>query len=257
MRNHQPNNAPASSSNIYLQFTSAKALTYTTLLHLHVHDSNSEPSQIIESLRTHLQTVKLDDDVTMIEGLVTSIISTLLASCDIMDNLNQQVYVAEQEEKCKVHVNSSKSCLDSMRSISMWLNLIFGRAKFVVGLISNQTDTKLGHLTEAIKRLGNSSFFLLVMKSLTRALNVILETTSRNTFSKSKALSSGYLGETFRSCLGAIRNSVALVHACRFGAAQVKQDESKTEWESAASEYIEFVVSDFLLLFIGLQLLLL
>ena len=245
MRHHQPGDGHASSSNICLQYIAAKSMTYTTLLHLYVHDFKSEPPRIIESLRNHLQAVKLDGDVNMIVYLVTSIISTLLASCGIMDKLNQQGYVAEQEDKCKVHLNSSKSCVDVIRLISMWLNLIFGRAIFIMGLIANisPSDTKLGQLAEAIERLGTSSFFLFLMESLTRALNVIVETTSRNTFSKVLS-SDGCLDETFRSCLGAIRNSIALVHACGNRAAPVIQSmHSKAEWESAANIYISCVVS--------------
>jgi len=238
---------PASSSNICLLYTSAKTMTFTTLLHLHVNDFKSEPLQTAELLRNHLLAVKIDDDVNMMEYLLTSIISTLLASCDVLDNLNQRGRVsAEREDECKAFLNSSKSIIDIISLISMRLSLIFGRAKFIMELITKvnpSSDDKLAKLAGAIKRLGGSSFFLFVMQSLTKALRVIVQTATSNTFSK--ALNNeGCLENSFRGCLGAIRNSIALVHSCGMDDTHNMQHaQSNMEWETAAKTYLSFVTT--------------
>lgn len=253
MRRHQryylkrmPGDEPASSNNICLLYTAAKMMTFTTLLHIHIRNFESDPHQITEHLRNHLLAVKVDDDANMMEFLLTSIISTLRASCDIMDSLNHLGYVAENEEKCKAHLDSSKNCVDVIRSIAIWLSFILDRARFVVDIVAKvaPSDGELARLAKAIKKLGGSKFFLLVMQSLTKALTTIVETAVRNTFSK--ALSNeGCLERSFRSCLVAIRNSIALVHACRDGAApEMQSTQLKNDWESAAEVYLSFVVSN-------------
>lgn len=254
MRQHQkhfldgrvPGDAPASTSNIGLLYTSAKTMAFSTLLHLYVSDFKSEPHQIIERLRKHLKCVKVDDEVdNMMEYLLTSIISSLLSSCDILDNLNQRGRVSENEEECKAHLNSSKSCADIIRSISMWLNLLFGRSKFVLEIMTKiaPSDDELAKLAKAIKRLGGSRFFLFVMQSLTKALSVIVETARSNTFSK--ALNNeGCLEKSFRSCLGAMRSSIALINECGAdNTPEMQSEQSNTEWTAAANVYLSFVVS--------------
>lgn len=177
--------------------------------------------------------------------LLTSIISNLLSTCDLLDTLNEKGRLSENEEKCKAHMNASKSCADIIRSITMHINLIFGRAKFILELMTKVAPPAniLLQLVKTIKTLGSSKFFRFVMESLTKALIVIVETASRNMFAK--ALSKdGCLETSFRSCLGAIRQAIALVHACGTDEMpKVQRAQSNTEWQAAADVYLSFVVS--------------
>lgn len=247
MRQHQkhflerlPGEVPTSANNICTLYTSAKTMTFATMLHLHVADVKADPPKIAECLANHLSSVKADGVASSIEYLLTCIISNLVASCDLLESLNQRGRLPENEEKCKAHLNASKSCVVIIRSISAWLNLIFGRAGFIIEIVSevDSPDACLGQLCEAIKQLASSKFFLLVAQSLTKALDAIVNTSVRNTFGQVLG-NDGYLEQSFRSCLGAIRNSISLVHAC-----ETNIDlEPNTEWESAASVFLSFVVS--------------
>ncbi|KAL7550960.1 hypothetical protein ACHAWF_014162, partial [Thalassiosira exigua] len=247
MRLHQkhflhkvPGDAPPSSRNICLLFASAKIMAFATLLHLHVVDFKSDPHQIAERLRSHLIAVKVDDDENMMEFLLSSIISSLLASCDLLTDLNHHGHVSEQEDTCKAHLDSSKSCVKVIRSIATWLILIFGRAKFFLDLMAEVTPpgNELSKMADAIKRLGSSSFFFFVMRSLTRALSVMIESAARNAFAE-VLCRDGLLEKALRCCLGAIRTYASLVNSN--STSETISAESKDEYGAAVELYLSLV----------------
>jgi hypothetical protein len=232
--------APTSSSNLCLLYTSCKLMAFTTLLHLYIRDFNADSNQIIERLRSHLVAVKVEIDADSMVYLLTSILSNLLAVCELLQRLNENFRLTENEEKCKAHMNASKSCVDVLGSITMHINLILGRAKFILRLTPN--DTILLQLVATIKTLGRSTFFRLVMVSLTKVLIVIDQTATMNTFAK--ALSKdGCIETSFRSCLGAIRQVIALVLACGTDELpDVQHAQSNTEWHAGADFFLSFAV---------------
>jgi hypothetical protein len=127
----------------------------------------------------------------------------------------------------------------------MHINLIFGRAKFILELMTKVAPPEniMLKLIATIKTLGSPKFFRFVMESLTKALFVIVETATRNTFAK--ALSKeGCLETSFRSCLGAIRQSIAIVYACGIEEMlEVQREQSISDLQAAADFYLSFVVS--------------
>jgi hypothetical protein len=238
-------NPPASSSNICLLYTSSKTMAFTASLHLYISDFNADPHQIIERLRSHLIAVKADVDIDAMVYLLTSVISNLLSTCDLLESLNERGRLSENEEKCKEHMNASKFCVDIIRSITMHINLIFGRAKFILELMTKVSPPEniLLQLISTIKTLGSPKFFRFVVESLTKALVVIVETAARNTFAKALD-KEGCLETSFRSCLGAVRQSIAIVHACETDEMlEVQREQSISELHAAADCYLSFVVS--------------
>ena len=178
--------------------------------------------------------------------LLTSIISNLISTCELLSRLNGMSRVTESEEKCKAHMNSSKSCVELIRSITIWINLVVGRAKFIVELMTkiSPTDEILLQLGLAINRLVCSKYFRFVVESLTNALTVIVETVTKNAFSK--ALSKdGCVETSFRSCIGAIRQVIALVHACGTDETLLvaNRQQPDSDFRAAADAYLVFVVS--------------
>lgn len=243
---NMPGDAPEFSGNIFLLGTASKVMTLTALLHLYVSDFSADPSQITKVLRSHLASVKADIDDNVMVYLLTPLIANLVAICGHFESLNKQSRVSENEEQCKAHLNSSKSCADIMRSITTWINLIFGRVKFIVELMAKVAPSgkELAELLVAIKQLATSSFFHFVMKSLTRSLAVIAETATRNTFSKA-LMKEGCLDKSFRTCLGAIRQCIAFVSTCGTRLhPEVPGLHSNSEWQAAADIYLSFVVSN-------------
>jgi hypothetical protein len=256
MRNHQQyflnttyvlteiGGAPTSSSNICLLYTSSKSMAFTALLHLYIIDFNADPNQIIERLRCHLFAVKAEIDADAMVYLLTSILSNLLSICDLLESLNKKGRLSENEEKCKAHMYASKSCVDVIGSITMHINLILGRAKFILmhttGVALN--DNILLQLVATIKTLGGSKFFRFVMDSLTKVLIIIVQTATMNTFAK--ALSKdGCVETSFRSCLGAIRQVITLVLACDTDELRgMQRAQSNTEWHAGADLFLSFVV---------------
>ena len=240
-----PGDEPSSSNNICLLYSSSKTLVFTILLHLHVTDFEAEPL-VTERLREHLSSVKADIDVHSLEKFLSAIVTNLLASCDLLNNLNQRGRLTEDEKKCMAHFNSSKYCVNVIRSIALWLNLIFGRAKYMMKVITDadSSDIKVLQLVEAIKRLGGSRFFDFAVQSLTKSLTAIVGSASRNVLSKS-LINDGCLEQSFRSCLGAMRSSIALVHVCSASnSPEVKQSQgNEVSWNAAAKTYLSFVVS--------------
>lgn len=231
---------PAGSSSFYLLYTSSKAMVFLVLLHLYVGDFNADPQQIIECLRGHLIAVKAEIDDDAMVYLFTCIISNLISTCDLLNSLNRMSRVSESEEKCKAHMNATKSSVELIRSIAIWINLVVGRANSIVELMTmiRPTDEILLQLVAAIKKLVCSKYFRFVVESLTKALTVIVETVAKNAFAK--ALSKdGCVETSFRSCIGAIRQVIALVHACGIDNRQ-QQD---TDFRAAADAYLLFVVS--------------
>ncbi len=251
MRAHQthfldmmPGDAPEISSNLHLLKTSSKVMTFTTLLHLFVSNFSADPNQIAELLRRHLVTVKAEIDNNVLLHLLIPTIANLIAVCGHLESLNKRGRISENEEQCKAHLDDSKSCADNMRLISTWLNLTFGRAKFIVELIAKvaPSGNELAQLIEAIKQLATSRFFLFAIKSLSYSLGVILETATRNTFAKA-LMKEGCLDKSFRSCLGAIRQFIAFVYACLPTQSEVPSLNTTKEWQAAAEIYLSFVVS--------------
>ena len=241
-----PEDSPAGSSSFYLFYTSSKAMVYLALLHLFVSDFNADPQQIVECLRTHLLAVKAEIDEGAMVYLLTSIISNLLTTCELLSRLNGMSLVSESEEKCKVHMNASKSCVELIRSITIWINLVVGRAKFIVEIMNkiSPTDEILLQLVVAIKKLVCAKYFLFVVESLTKALTVIVETVTKNAFAK--ALSKdGCVETSFRSCIGAIRHVIALVHACETDKTLLvaNRQQPDSDFRAAADAYLVFVVS--------------
>lgn len=240
-----PGDAPQISSNICLLETSSKIMTFTALLHIYVSDFSADPIQITELLRSHLVAVKADIDDDAMVVLLTPIISNLLAICGHLDGLNKRCRVSENEEQCKSYLHASKSCADIIRSISTWINLTIGRAKFIVELMGKVApiDSELVKLVRSINMLASSRFFHFAIESLTKALVAIVETATRNTFAKA-LMKEGCLENSFRSCLGAIRQSIAFVHACGTATQpDIKVQHSNNEWQAAAEIYLFFVVS--------------
>lgn len=235
--------APLSTNNICLLYTSSKMLATTALLSLHVNEFQNEPQHIIaERLQNHLLAIKADIDLHALESFLTAIISNLLASSDLLDDLNQKRKMAEDKDKCTAYLNSTKSCVNIIRSITMWLNLILGRAKFIMKVLNS--DDVLLQLSGAIKVLGNAKFFLFVTQSLTKVLTTIASTASNNMFSK-VLMNDGCLEHSFRSCLGAMRSSIALVNVCKVisGAPEIYHSRTNKDWSAAAEAYLSFVVS--------------
>jgi hypothetical protein len=243
--NKMGNPPAASSANICLLYTSSKTMAFTASLHLYISDFNADPHQIIERLRSHLIAVKADVDIDAMVYLLTSVISNLLSTCDLLESLNERGRLSENEEKCKEHMNASKFCVDIIRSITMHINLIFGRAKFILELMTKVSPPKniMLQLISTIKTLGSPKFFRFVMESLTKALVVIVETAARNTFAKALG-KEGCLETSFRSCLGAVRQSITIVHACETDEMlEVQREQSISELHAAADCYLSFVVS--------------
>lgn len=237
--------SPAGLSSICLLYTSSKSMVFLALLHLYVSDFNADPQQIVECLRSHLLAVKAEIDNNAMVYLLTSIVSNLLSTCDLLSRLNGMSRVSESEEKCKAHMNASKSSVELIRSITIWINLIFGRAKSIVELMTkiSSTDEVLLQLVVAIKALGCSKFFRFVVESLTKALTIIVEAVAKNAFAK--ALSKdGCVETSFRSCIGAIRQVIALVHACGTDETLgVQRQQPDTDFRAATDVYLLFVVS--------------
>ncbi len=251
MRAHQthfldmmPGDAPEISSNLHLLRTSSKVMTFTTMLHLFVSNFSADPNQITELLRGHLVAVKAEICSNVMVHLLTKTIANLIAVCGLLESLNKRGSVSENEEQCKAHLDASKSCADNMRLISTWLNLTFGRANFIVELISKvaPSGNELAQLIVAIKQLATSRFFLFAIKSLTYSLDVIVETATRNTFAKA-LMKEGCLEISFRSCLGAIRQFIAFVFAFLPTQPEVPGLNTTVEWQAAAEIYLSFVVS--------------
>jgi len=185
--------APRSTSNINLLFTSSKIISLTTLLHLSVSHDSAEK-------------MGLDDDTSMLEYLTTSIISNLSASIDNMETLNLSI------KETRNLFNSSKSCAHVIKSTTMWLGLIFDRATFIIRNASNASD-KLNVWYAGIKKLAESKCALAITV-LTKALGILFDTASTNKLGKSLNVDLT-LDKAFHCCLAAIRKVVCFFHACR------------------------------------------
>lgn len=251
MRTHQTHfldgmsgDPPEISSNLSLLRTSSKVLTLTSFLHLYVSDVSADPNQITELLRSHLVAVKAEIDDNVMVYLLTPVIANLIAVCGHLESLNKRCRISENEEQCKAHLDASKYCADIIWMISTWINLTFGRAKFIVELTVKvkPAGDELEQLVTAIKRLVSSRFFLFAMKSLTRSLVVIVETSIGNTFAKALT-KEGCLEKSFRSCLGTIRQLITLVSTCSTMQPEDPGINQNKEWQAAAEIYLSFVVS--------------
>ena len=94
-----------------------------------------------------------------------------------------------------------------------------------------------GNLSEMPKMRLNlcRCFFHFVVQSFTTTLTSIVDTSSKNLFSKALMID-GCLEQSFRSCLGAIRSSIKLVNSCGTTG-------SLQQWNAAGTVYTSFVVS--------------
>lgn len=216
--------APKSTSNIHLLFTSSKILSLTTLLHLSVsHDS--------------VEKLGLDDDTSMLQYLTSSVISNLSASIDVMESLNLSI------KETRNLFNLSKSCTHVINSTAMWLGLIFHRAAFIIRNV-NMSSNKLSVLYAAIKKLAESSCSVAI-KVLTKALSILFDTASTNKLGKSLNVDLA-LDKAFHCCLGAIRKVTGFFHACR-GCSEGNLPADTENMSSVFSEYQNFMVSHFCL----------
>ena len=219
--------APRGTCNINLLYTSSKILSLTTLLHLSVSNDS-------------VQRLGLDDDTSMLEYLSTSIISNLFASIDIMESLNLSI------KETRNLFNSSKSCIHVIKTIAMWLGLIFHRATVVVGNFDDSTrpTNNLSALHAAIKQLVETRSSLAI-SVLTKALGVLFDVASTNKLGKSLNVDLA-LDKAFHCCLAAIRKVIGSIHACRGNASA----DDVQNVRAVFSEYQNFMVSSFPFVFI-------
>eukprot|EP00804_Cyclotella_cryptica_P012098 CCRYP_009812-RA/>CCRYP_009812-RA protein AED:0.01 eAED:0.01 QI:43/1/1/1/0.75/0.8/5/982/2365 len=197
----KPGNAPPCSDNLCSLFTSAKILYFVALLHLFVDGSERAPS-MLESLEKHLAALGLDNDTEMLRHLVTAIVSPLLGCCDVQDSLSKDT------------VDSTLTCLQVIRSISMWISSIYYRASFILIALTNDnlhSFINVKVISESILEMGKANFSLFLLQSLTRALKSIVS----NLPSRHSSAFECILKTTFRSCLIAMRNVIGLNHTCQ------------------------------------------
>ena len=216
--------APESTSNINLLFVSSKVLSLTTLLHLSVNRGNVER-------------VGLDDDISMLEYLASSIISNLSASID-----NMQTHNLSMKQTSNLY-NSSISCNHVIKSTAMWLGLIFDRAAIVIRDVSNE-NSKLRGLHAAIRKLAVSKCSSAITV-LTKALSVLFDTASTNKLGRSLNVNLA-LDKAFHCCLGAIRKVIRFVHVCKEcseGEGSTTSADAQCNMISVFREYQNFMVS--------------
>ena len=209
---------PKGSCNINLLFISSKILSLTALLHLSV--SNDSVGRL-----------GLDDDTSMLESLLTSIISNLSASIDTMQALNLSI------KETRNLFSLSKSCIHVIKSTAMWLGLIFHRVTDVIGNDDNSSCP--ANLNTAIQQLIESRCSL-VITVLTKALGIIYDVVSTNKLGKSLNVDLA-LDKAFHCCLGALRKVIGSIHASR----RLNASVDVQNLGSAFSEYQSFMVSHF------------
>ncbi len=220
-REGKTGNAPRSTSNINLLFISSKVLSLTTLLHLSVSQDNAER-------------MGLDNDISMLECLISSIISNLSASIDNMETLNLRI------KETRNLFDSSKSCVHVIKTTAFWLGLIFDRATMIIKNAPN-TGNKLSVLHAAIKKLA-MRMCSLAITVLTKALGILFDTASTNKLGKSLNVDLT-LDKAFHCCLGAIRRVTFFLHArneCSEGSSFV---DTQSNMSSVFKEYQDFMVS--------------
>ncbi len=223
-----------STSNLSLVFTSSKILSFSTLLHLYVDDSKASAQDIADRLNRHLSDLGVDENDLMLEYLVTSVISNLVASSCILRSLNTTICMLTEDGVAN-HVKATKQCTKVVLSISMWLSLIFHGAKFVIEKCSNgiRLGDHLKGLVNAIINLETSGIALLAVKSLIKAIGVISQVSMPNDFD--------YLESAFRSCLGGIQNATGLAKSCKVRSQSADSD-ATVAWDEGYFEYRTFLV---------------
>ena len=135
------------------------------------------------------------------------------------------------------------TCMQQIQYISMWLSSIFLNAKLIIGTLSDViTSDKFGILDAAIRRLGLSTVPLLAVKSLTRALTVIVQ--------MKLPTDDHYLDTVLRSCLSGMMSAILLEKSCRSesiivapGWQSMKYIGNDLRWNHSANEYRDFLVS--------------
>lgn len=212
---------PKGSRNINLLFISSKILSLTALLHLSVSNDSVER-------------LGLDNDTSMLESLLTSIISNLSASIDTMQSLNLSI------KETRNLFSLSKSCIHVIKSTAMWLGLIFHRVTDVIGNDDNSSCP--ANLNTAIQQLIKSRCSL-VITVLTKALAIIYDVVSSNKLGRSLNVDLA-LDKAFHCCLGALRKVIGSIHASR----RLNTSADAQNLGSAFSEYQSFMVSHVILL---------
>lgn len=207
---------PKGSCNINLLFISSKVLSLTALLHLSVSNDSVER-------------LGLDDDSSMLESLLTSIISNLSASIETMQALNLSI------KETRNLFSLSKSYIHVIKSTAMWLGLIFHRVTDVIG--NDDTSNCPANLHAAIQQLIESRCSL-VITVLTKALSIIYDVLSTNKLGRSLNVDLA-LDKAFYCCLGALRKVIESIHASRRRNASANVQ----NLGSAFSEYQSFMVS--------------
>lgn len=216
--------APKSTNNINLLFVSSKVLSLTTLLHLSVN-------------RDNVERVGLDDDISMLEYLLSSIISNLSASIDNMNTLNLSV------KQSSNLFNSSSACNYVIKSTAMWLGLIFDRATTAIRTVPNENG-KLRGLHAAMNKLTVSTCSSAITV-LIKALDVLFDTASTNKLGKSLNVHLA-LDKALHCCLGAIRKVIRFVHVCKEcseGEGSTTSADAQCNMISVFREYQNFMVS--------------
>lgn len=181
-----------------------------------------------------MERMGLDDDISMLEYLTSSIISNLSASIDNMEKLNLNI------KETRNLFDSSKSCVHVIKTTAFWVGLIFDRATVITRNASNTGD-KLSVLYAAIKKLvvGMCSSAITV---LTKALGILFDTASTNKLGKSLNVDLT-LDKAFHCCLGAIRKVICFFHARRECSEGNSFVDTHCNMSSAFKEYQDFMVS--------------
>ena len=205
---------------------------FVALLHLFFDGSNG-PLVLLESLDQHLDALGLDNDTDMLQHLVTAIVGPLLGCCDVQDTLSKDT------------VDSTLTCVQVIRSISMWISSIYHRASFILIALNNDNRPSNSHtevIFEAIMKLGNANFAIFLLQSLTRALkSIALNLPSRHSYGFECSSKT-----SFKSCLVAMRTVIGLIHICQrrrlLGKLPEPSNDSKALYVSAYNDFRNFLV---------------
>jgi hypothetical protein len=223
--------APPCSNNLCSLYMSAKVLYSTAMLHL-FGDGRKESHTTLTNLEMHLATLGLDTDINMLQYLVAGMIAPLLGCCDVQETLSKDM------------VDSTKDCLEVIRSISLSVSCIYQRAHSILDASpSEDLPSNVKVIADAILKLGSAKFSCFILNSLTRVLDSIISTLPFRLSSSA----TGVLKTAFRSCLVAMRMVIGLVHKIRKSELYIDQASvssvSKALFADACNSFQLFMVS--------------
>ena len=227
-----PGKAPSCSQSLSSMLVTAKVMALITILHMYV-DEEKEPAAMLEDFEKYLTTFGADNDADMLMYLVTSIITPLLGCCDVLDDSNKDM------------VDSTRSCLEAIQSMSTWLTFIYHRAQLLLVVSGTTTaPANVTSITRAIVMLGNPKFSSLVLKSFTRVLKSIITSLPRT---HSEEFPTALLKSTFRSVLVTMKAGIGLIHTGNNSKNAGEGDELMTipvdGYDDAFKEFRDFLVS--------------